>query len=106
MHHVLGQNLDFQGYFKPPIVFQQGANDGFHEAIGDTMALSVTPDYLKSIGLVEPGKATEHARINEQMKMALEKVAFLPFGLLIDKWRWDVFSRKVPHAQHNPAPCR
>jgi peptidyl-dipeptidase A len=105
IHHELGHDFYFQRYFQLPILFQQGANDGFHEAIGDTMALSVTPDYLGSIGLgTGPrGAANEHARINQQMKMALDKVAFLPFGLLIDKWRWDVFAGRVAPADYNAA---
>jgi peptidyl-dipeptidase A len=111
IHHELGHDFYFQRYFKLPILFQQGANDGFHEAIGDTMALSVTPDYLAGVGLTaanpgaSPGSGPlgQHSRINQQMKMALDKVAFLPFGLLIDKWRWDVFSRKVPPAEYESA---
>ena len=107
IHHELGHDFYFQSYFRLPILFQQGANDGFHEAIGDTMALSVTPEYLASIGLhvaaAAPGPAGEKERINRQLKMALDKVAFLPFGLLIDKWRWDVFSGKVAPAQYNAA---
>jgi peptidyl-dipeptidase A len=109
VHHELGHDFYFQRYFKLPILFEQGANDGFHEAIGDTMALSVTPEYLAQIGLVPsrldpslaPGTKAEHDRINQQMKMALDKVAFLPFGLLIDKWRWDVFSGKVTPAEYD-----
>jgi peptidyl-dipeptidase A len=103
IHHELGHLFYFQRYERLPILFQQGANDGFHEAIGDTIALSVTPAYLKSIGLLDSVQTGEHARINEQMKMALDKVAFLPFGLLIDKWRWDVFSGKVAPADYNAA---
>jgi peptidyl-dipeptidase A len=109
IHHELGHDFYFQRYFKLPILFQQGANDGFHEAIGDTMALSVTPEYLDHVGLTRPSPgspppgAGERARINQQMKMALDKVAFLPFGLLIDKWRWDVFSGKVAPADYNAA---
>jgi peptidyl-dipeptidase A len=109
VHHELGHDFYFQRYFKLPILFEQGANDGFHEAIGDTMALSVTPEYLAKIGLVPPrpapslvpGTKAEHDRINQQMKMALDKVAFLPFGLLIDKWRWDVFAGKVAPAEYD-----
>jgi len=103
IHHELGHDFYFQRYGALPILFQQGANDGFHEAIGDTIALSVTPEYLKSIGLLVASVGGERARINQQMKMALEKVAFLPFGLLIDKWRWDVFSGKVSPAGYNAA---
>ena len=103
IHHELGHNFYFQRYEKLPILFQQGANDGFHEAIGDTMALSVTPEYLKGIGLLDSAQSGEHARIDEQMKLALDKVAFLPFGLLIDKWRWQVFSGKIPPPEYNAA---
>jgi peptidyl-dipeptidase A len=103
IHHELGHDFYFQRYLKLPILFQQGANDGFHEAIGDTMALSVTPEYLKGLGLLDAVPRGDHARINEQMKRALEKVAFLPFGLLIDKWRWDVFAGKVAPADYNAA---
>jgi peptidyl-dipeptidase A len=103
IHHELGHNFYFQRYEKLPILFQQGANDGFHEAIGDTMALSVTPEYLKGLGLLDAVPRGDHARINEQMKTALDKVAFLPFGLTIDKWRWDVFAGKTAPADYNAA---
>jgi peptidyl-dipeptidase A len=103
LHHELGHDFYFQSYFRLPILFQQGANDGFHEGIGDTLALSVTPDYLKSIGLLDSVPKDEKGEINEQMKMALDKVAFLPFGLLVDKWRWDVFSGKIPKERYNQA---
>ncbi len=108
LHHELGHSFYFQSYYKLPMLFQQGANDGFHEAIGDTIALSVTPNYLEQIkllpkGVTLQGTAAEHERVDEQMKMALDKIAFLPFGLLIDKWRWDVFSGKVPASQYNAA---
>jgi peptidyl-dipeptidase A len=102
-HHELGHDFYFQRYEALPILFQQGANDGFHEAIGDTIALSVTPEYLESIGLLGATSQGEHARIDRQMKMALDKVAFLPFGLMIDRWRWDVFSGKTPPADYNAA---
>ncbi len=113
IHHELGHDFYFQRYVNLPILFQQGANDGFHEAIGDTMALSVTPAYLKDLGLLAarptggggaPRNETgDHARINQQMRMALDKIAFLPFGLLIDKWRWDVFAGKVTPADYEAA---
>jgi peptidyl-dipeptidase A len=108
IHHELGHDFYFQRYGGLPILFQQGANDGFHEAIGDTMALSVTPDYLASIGLssgVAAARAppSDRSRINTQLKMALDKVAFLPFGLLIDKWRWEVFSGRVHPDGYNAA---
>jgi peptidyl-dipeptidase A len=100
IHHELGHDFYFQRYVSLPILFQQGANDGFHEAIGDTMALSVTPAYLKMLGLIAALPTGDHARINQLMRMALDKVAFLPFGLLIDKWRWDVFAGKVPPSEY------
>ncbi len=103
IHHELGHDYYFHAYYKLPILFQQGANDGFHEGIGDTIALSVTPAYLKSIGLLDKVPASDHGEINVLMKMALDKVAFLPFGKLIDQWRWDVFSGKTPPADYNKA---
>ncbi len=101
IHHELGHDFYFQSYYKLPMLFQQGANAGFHEAIGDTIALSVTPDYLKTIGLLDAPPKGDHGRINNLMKTALDKIAFLPFGLLIDKWRWDVFSGKTTPDHYN-----
>jgi len=103
IHHELGHDYYFHYYYKLPMLFQQGANDGFHEGIGDTLALSVTPKYLKDLGLLEQVPNNPKARVNVQMKMALDKIAFLPFGLVIDKWRWDVFSGKTPKSQYNSA---
>ena len=81
---------------------QNGANDGFHEAIGDTIALSITPEYLKQIGLLDKVPPPE-ADIPILLKQALDKVAFLPFGLLIDKWRWQVFSGEIKPDNYNKA---
>ena len=103
IHHELGHDYYFHYYYKLPILFQAGANDGFHEGIGDTLALSVTPSYLKNLGLLDAVPAGDKGRINFQMKMALDKVAFLPFGFMIDKWRWDVFSGKTPKGKYNEA---
>jgi peptidyl-dipeptidase A len=103
IHHELGHDYYFHYYHTLPILFQQGANDGFHEGIGDTLALSVTPEYLKSLGLVDRVEQNPKADIDFLMKRALAKVAFLPFGLLIDKWRWDVFAGKVAPGDYNKA---
>jgi peptidyl-dipeptidase A len=103
IHHELGHDYYFHYYYTLPMLFQQGANDGFHEGIGDTLALSVTPRYLKEAGLLDKVVENQKAEINQQLKMALEKVAFLPFGLVIDKWRWDVFSGKTPKDKYNAA---
>ena len=90
IHHELGHNFYQRAYKDQPVMFRDSANDGFHEAIGDTIALSVTPEYLVKIGLLD--KAPDASRdIGLLMARALEKVAFLPFGLLIDQWRWKVF---------------
>jgi peptidyl-dipeptidase A len=103
IHHELGHDYYYQQYYKLPMLFQQGANDGFHEGIGDTLALSVTPAYLKSIGLLDKVPDNEKGEVNFLLKMALDKVAFLPFGKLIDQWRWDVFSGKTQPADYNKA---
>lgn len=89
-------------YKDQPVVLRTGANPGFHEAVGDLIALSVsTPTHLQKIGLLENYEDTEEDNINALFKMALERVAFMPFGLLIDKWRWDVFSGEVTEDKWN-----
>jgi peptidyl-dipeptidase A len=103
IHHELGHDYYFLAYHKKPMLFQDGANDGFHEGIGDTLALSVTPEYLVNIGLLDKAPANEKAEMNVLMRRGLDKIAFLPFGLLIDKWRWDVFSGKTAPADYNKA---
>ncbi|HVG60324.1 MAG TPA: M2 family metallopeptidase [Hyalangium sp.] len=101
IHHELGHNYYFAYYYNLPVIYQAGANDGFHEAIGDAITLSITPAYLKQIGLLTEVPKSDKNLINLQLKDALEKVAFLPFGLLIDQWRWDVFSGKTSPADYN-----
>jgi peptidyl-dipeptidase A len=101
IHHELGHDFYFQHYYQLPVIYQAGANDGFHEAIGDTIQLSMTPEYLHEKGLLDKVEKNDKATINGQMKVALEKIAFLPFGLLVDKWRWDVFSGAVTPEQYN-----
>src|SRR5436190_8338700 len=102
IHHELGHNFYQRAYKDQPIIFRDSADDGFHEAIGDTIALSVTPEYLVKIGLLD--KAPDASRdLGLLMNRALEKIAFLPFGLLIDQWRWKVFSGEVTPDQYNKA---
>lgn len=103
IHHELGHNYYFHYYNNLPALYQQGANDGFHEGIGDTLALSVTPGYLAKIGLLDKAPSDDKAELNVLMQRALEGIAFLPFGKLIDEWRWDVFSGKTPPAKYNEA---
>jgi peptidyl-dipeptidase A len=101
IHHELGHDFYYHAYYKLPIIYQAGANDGFHEAIGDTIQLSMTPEYLHTKGLLDKVVKNDQATINNQMKVALEKIAFLPFGIKVDKWRWDVYSGKVKPEQYN-----
>jgi peptidyl-dipeptidase A len=103
IYHELGHIYYDLAYNKLTPIFQQGAHDGFHEAIGDTIVLSMTPDYLHSIGLVDAQQQTHEALINAQMRMALTKVAFLPFGLMIDRWRWGVFDGSIKPSEYNQA---
>lgn len=89
-------------YKDQPLTLRTGANPAFHEAVGDLIALSVsTPKHLQKIGLLDDYQGSEKDEINALFKMALERVAFLPFGLLIDKWRWDLFSGKVNETEWN-----
>jgi peptidyl-dipeptidase A len=101
IYHEMGHVYYYLWYKDQPYLFQNGAHDGFHEAIGDTITLSMTPSYLAKIGLVPASATSKEAVINQQMKMALEKIAFLPFGKLIDEWRWKVFSGEITPANYN-----
>ncbi|MGB5104428.1 MAG: M2 family metallopeptidase [Steroidobacteraceae bacterium] len=103
IYHELGHVYYYLWYKDQPFLFQNGAHDGFHEAVGDTVNLSMTPAYLAQIGLVPESKMSREAVINQQMKMALEKIAFLPFGKLIDEWRWKVFAGEVAPENYNAA---
>ena len=101
VHHELGHNLYQRAYKNQPFLFQNGANDGFHEAIGDFAGLNaLTPGYLKQPGVIDAIPGNE-ADIPYLLKVAMDGIAFLPFGLLVDKWRWEVFSGKVQPADYN-----
>ena len=99
VHHELGHNFYQRAYKHQPFLFQNGANDGFHEAIGDSIALSITPEYLKQVGLLETVPQSDDTAL--LLRQAMDKVAFLPFGLLIDQWRWKVFSGEIKPADYN-----
>ena len=100
IHQELGHSYYQRAYKEQPTLFMNSANDGFHEALGDTISLSVTPSYMVQIGLLE---SLPPDNLNPLMKRALEKVAFLPFGLLIDRWRWDVFAGVTKPDDYNKA---
>ncbi len=104
IHHELGHNYYQRAYNKQPALYLDGANDGFHEAIGDTIALSITPEYLVQVGLLDraqvPGPEKDLGLL---LRQAMDKVAFLPFGLLIDRWRWQAFSGEIQPAQYQQA---
>jgi peptidyl-dipeptidase A len=100
IHHELGHNFYQRAYKDQPFLFKNGANDGFHEAIGDAIALAITPEYLHKVGLLDKVPQTSND-IPELLKQALDRVAFLPFGLMIDQWRWKVFSGEIAPADYN-----
>jgi peptidyl-dipeptidase A len=102
IHHELGHDFYSREYARQPVIFRDSANDGFHEAIGDTIALSVTPDYLEKVGLLDraPDASGDVALL---LRTALERLAFLPFGLVVDAWRWQVFSGAVTPDNYNRA---
>jgi peptidyl-dipeptidase A len=101
IHHELGHDYYFTKYYQLPVLFQNGANDGFHEAIGDAIALSITPGYLKEVGLLDTISTNDKGAVNKQMQDALQKIAFLPFGLLVDRWRWQVFAGTTTPETYN-----
>lgn len=96
IHHELGHNYYQRAYNKQSYLHLDGANDGFHEAIGDAIALSITPEYLVQVGLLDADKVPSADKdVGLLLRQAMDKVAFLPFGLLVDKWRWEVFSGDI-----------
>jgi peptidyl-dipeptidase A len=102
IHHELGHNFYQRAYNTKPSLFRDSANDGFHEAVGDTIALSITPEYLVKVGLLE--KAPDPSKdIGLLLSRALEKLAFLPFGVVVDQWRWKVFDGSITPATYNAA---
>jgi peptidyl-dipeptidase A len=104
VHHELGHNYYQRAYNQQPFLFRNGANDGFHEAIGDFAGLSATtPTYLNQIGLLDRVPTGTSEDIPFLLKMALQKIAFLPFGLMVDRWRWGVFSGQTQPASYNQA---
>ena len=102
VHHELGHNYYQMAYAPQAFLFRDSANDAFHEAIGDTIALSVTPPYLKQLGLIDK-VPDQSADIGFLLNRALDKVAFLPFGYLVDQWRWKVFSGEIKPGDYNKA---
>jgi len=100
IHHELGHNYYQRAYNKLPLIYRDSANDGFHEALGDTIALSVTPKYLVKVGLLdkEPPQSKDLTLL---LRDALDKVAFLPFGLVVDQWRWKVFNGELSPEEYN-----
>ncbi|HEU4935662.1 MAG TPA: M2 family metallopeptidase [Vicinamibacterales bacterium] len=102
IHHELGHNFYQRAYSQLPVILRDSANDGFHEAVGDTLALSVTPEYLVKIGLLDKAPDAS-ADTGLLLKAALERLAFLPFGLLVDQWRWQVFAGRITPANYNRA---
>ena len=102
IHHELGHNFYQRAYKRQPFLFRNGANDGFHEAVGDTISLSITPEYLVSIGLLDKAPPST-SDIGLLLRAALERLAFLPFGLVVDQWRWQVFEGKVTPEHYNQA---
>jgi len=102
VHHELGHNFYQRAYNGQSYLFQESANDGFHEAVGDTLALSVTPGYLVEVGLLDaPGAGS--GDLEFLLRQALDRIAFLPFGVVVDGWRWRVFAGEVPPDRYNEA---
>jgi peptidyl-dipeptidase A len=104
IHHELGHNYYQRAYMDQPYLYQNGAHDGFHEAIGDFIALNITPDYLAQIGLLRRNQIPPaSADVSLLMEQALAKLAFLPFAITVDQWRWQVFDGRVTPDRYNDA---
>jgi peptidyl-dipeptidase A len=102
VHHELGHNYYQRAYNRQPFLYLNSANDGFHEAVGDLIALSVTPEYLVQVGLLEKNRLpTPEQDRSLLLRQAMDSIAFLPFGLMVDRWRWGVFSGETPPERYN-----
>ena len=101
LHHELGHDYYFLYYLDQPVIVQDGAHDGFHEGIGDTLTLSMTPGYYEKLGLIDRAPNDAKAELNQLMRLALDRIAFVPFGLMVDKWRWQVFDGTTPPDRYN-----
>jgi peptidyl-dipeptidase A len=104
IHHELGHNYYQRAYNKQPYLYLNGANDGFHEAIGDMVALSITPEYLVQIGMLNRNQVPSADKdIGLLLRQALEKVPGLPWTLLVDRYRWGIFDGTITPAEYNDA---
>ena len=104
IHHELGHNYYQRAYKEQPFLYLNGANDGFHEAIGDAVALSITPEYLVQIGMLPRSRVPSADKdIGLLLRQAMDKVAFLPFGLLVDRYRWGIFDGSITPGEYNKA---
>ena len=104
IHHELGHNYYQRAYKQQPYLYLNGANDGFHEAIGDAVALSITPEYLVQIGMLPRSRVPSADKdVGLLLRQAMDKVAFLPFGLLVDRYRWGIFDGSISPAEYNTA---
>src|SRR3546814_16429801 len=103
IYHELGHVYYYLAYNKLPPLFQAGANDGFHEAIGDTIVLAMTPEYLHSIGLVGEQPQGKRSEEHTSELQSLMRISFLPFGLMIDRWSWGVFDGSIEPSAYNTA---
>ena len=102
VHHELGHNFYQRAYKEQPVLFRESANDGFHEATGDVISLSVTSKYLVDIGWLEEEPGVE-GDLGYLLNLALDKIAFLPFALVVDQWRWQVFNGEIAPENYNEA---
>ena len=102
IHHELGHNYYQRAYNQQDYLHLNGANDGFHEAIGDMIALSITPEYLVQIDMLDEADVPSADKdIGLLLRQAMDKVAFLPFGLMVDRYRWGLFDGSIPADQLN-----
>uniref|UniRef100_A0A182LUT3 Angiotensin-converting enzyme n=1 Tax=Anopheles culicifacies TaxID=139723 RepID=A0A182LUT3_9DIPT len=102
VHHELGHIQYYLQYQHLPSVYREGANPGFHEAVGDVLSLSVsTPKHLEKIGLLKDFVLDEESKLNQFYQAGLSKLVFLPFAYTLDKYRWEIFRGDVKPDHYN-----
>lgn len=101
-HHELGHIQYYLQYQHQPTIYREGANPGFHEAVGDVLSLSVaSPKHLEKIGLLKDFVLDEEAQINQLYRVGLSKLVFLPFAYTVDKYRWGIFRGEIKPEEYN-----
>ena len=101
IHHELGHNYYQRAYKERELPVPQQRQRWLPRSRGrHASRFRSTPNTWKQLGLLDevPDASGDLGLL---MQQALEKIAFLPFGLMVDQWRWKVFAGEVGPEGYN-----